>query len=60
VHAGQTKGSDAAATANQQTSAEEQLYAGPTLFGRGWREVESFEDMSDEEDYESDEEVSLG
>jgi hypothetical protein len=40
-----------------QPGIAEQLRAGPTLFGPGWREVESFDDLSDEEDYESDEEV---
>lgn len=40
-----------------QSEVVEQLRAGPTLFGPGWREVESFDDLSDEEDYESDEEV---
>lgn len=38
-------------------AAEDELHAGSSLFGPGWREVEAFEDMSDEEDYSSDEEV---
>ena len=40
-----------------QSGVADQLRVGPTLFGPGWREVESFDDLSDEEDYESDEEV---
>lgn len=38
--------------------AEAHLESGPSLLGPGWREVESFEDLSDEDEYTTDEEVS--
>ena len=34
------------------------LRQGRSLFGSGWKAVDSFEDLSDLEDYESEEEVS--
>jgi hypothetical protein len=38
--------------------AEAHLDSGRSLLGPGWREVTFFEDLSDEDEYTSDEEVS--
>jgi hypothetical protein len=38
--------------------AEAYLESGPSLLGPGWREVAAFEDLSDEDEYTTDEEVS--
>lgn len=37
--------------------AQAHMEAGPSLLGPGWREVASLEDLSDDEEYTSDEEV---
>lgn len=41
------------------TEAEAYLESGPSLLGPGWREVDNFEDLSDEDEYTTDEEVSV-